>query len=446
MSSTLTILAIGDIHLGTIPARLPENLSDAGLSKHDLSPATAWKCAVDYAIDQQVDAVLLAGDVVESTNARFEAIVPLEQGVQELINNNIQVIAVAGNHDTDALPRLAKLINGFHLLGEQGIWDKTTLSKNGRPIVAIIGWSFPERHVLDNPLAKLDQRALGLASSTICKIGLLHADLDVSGGPYAPVKTTDLRSIGFDAWLLGHIHKPSLPQFRGKPTKDAIGYLGSLIGLDPTETGPHGPWILKISSNGLEEIKQMPIAPLRWEHINISSDQVSNIEDLSDLLLDQTTKILQKIKDEGPVPDVLGIRATIIGRCSCHKEIQEWIDKREFEKIQRLVDKTWVFYNKIINLTDTKIDITEIATGDDPAALLAQRIVILENNHPEAKELIKQGRSVLESKTKDSRWEPVKDHRNSPDFLSDEYLRELLIRAGKNALHNMLDQIPDNNS
>ena len=129
MSSTLTILAIGDIHLGTIPARLPENLSDAGLSKHDLSPATAWKCAVDYAIDQQVDAVLLAGDVVESTNARFEAIVPLEQGVQELINNNIQVIAVAGNHDTDALPRLAKLINGFHLLGEQGIWDKTTLSK-----------------------------------------------------------------------------------------------------------------------------------------------------------------------------------------------------------------------------------------------------------------------------------------------------------------------------
>ncbi len=443
MSSSLTILAIGDIHLGTIPTRLPEDLPDAGFAKQDLTPAAAWESAVDYAVDMQVDAVLLAGDVVESTNARFEALVPLEQGVQELIKHNIKVIAVAGNHDTDALPRLARLIEGFHLLGEKGIWEKTVLSKDDKPVAAIIGWSFPERHVRDNPVAKLNQNALELDSLSLCKIGLLHADLNASGGRYAPVRTDDLRSSGFDAWLLGHIHKPSLLQTAGESNKEAIGYLGSLVGLDPTETGPHGPWILKITESGIEEIRQIPIAPLRWEHINVSLDEVGNIEDLSDLLVDQATKALQKITDDGSAPLVLGVRATMIGCCSFQKDLQAWINNDEFKKIQRQVDQTWIFYNRIINSSNPMIDVSEIAKGDDPAAILAQRIVILENNQPEAKKLIEQGRSVLEPEVKDSRWSPADDHRNAIDRLSDEHVRELLIRAGKSALHNMLDQIPD---
>ncbi len=442
MNSTLTILAIGDIHLGTIPSQLPENLSDSGVTKHDLTPAAAWKSAVDYAVNNQVDAILLAGDVVESTNARFEAMVPLEQGVQKLVENNIRVIAVAGNHDTDALPRLAKLIKGFCLLGKHGKWEKEVLSKDGKPIAAIVGWSFPERHVHDNPVATLDQQVLGLASQTLCKIGLLHGDLDASGGRYAPVKTDELRSSGFDAWLLGHIHKPSLPQNSGKPARNAIGYLGSLVGLDPTETGPHGPWILKMSTTGIDEIRQIPNAPLRWEQMNIPTDQADNTEELSDLLLEHAVQAVQKIKDDGSAPRVLGIRATLTGRCSCHKEVQAWIDKREFEKIQRMVGSTWIFYNKVVNLSDPQIDIEDIASGDDPAALLAQRVLALESNQPEAKDLIEQARIQLEGTAKESCWLPVDDHRNALDVLSDEYLRNLLIRSGRNALHNMLGQVP----
>ncbi len=443
MSPILTILAIGDIHLGTVPSQLPEDLSNSGVGKDDLTPATAWKSTVDYAVNNQVDAVLLAGDVVESTNARFEAMVPLEQGVRQLIQNNIRVIAVAGNHDTDALPRLAKLIDGFCLLGERGEWEKAILSKDGKPVAAIVGWSFPERHVRDNPIAMLDQQALGLASQAFCKIGLLHGDLDASGGPYAPIKTADLRSSGFDAWLLGHIHKPSLTKTTDKSARDAIGYLGSLVGLDPTETGPHGPWILKMSATGLHEIRHIPIAPLRWEMACIATDQVENTEELSDLLLEHATQTVQRIKDDEAVPNVLGIRATLTGRCSCHQEIQAWIDKREFEKIQRLVGNTLIFYNKVVNLSDPQINIEEIASGDDPAALLAQRILALENNQPEAVELVRQGRIHMEEVVSERCWQPVYEHRNALDVLSDEHLRYLLIRAGKNALHNMLGQKPE---
>ena len=63
----VTLLAIGDIHLGTRPSSLPENLDEAGLTVRDLGPEAALQRTVDLAIQDRVDAVLLAGDVVEGT-------------------------------------------------------------------------------------------------------------------------------------------------------------------------------------------------------------------------------------------------------------------------------------------------------------------------------------------------------------------------------------------
>lgn len=439
MSSSLNILAVGDIHLGTTPSQLPQDLAESDFDPSDLNPAAAWRSATDYAIRNKIDAVLLAGDVVESTNARFEAMVPLEQGVKQLLQHNIQVIAVAGNHDVEALPRLAKLIDGFCLLGKNGQWEKIVLAKNNQPMAEIIGWSFPERHVRDNPIATLNHESLG-PFQTPCKIGLMHGDLDASGGRYAPIRTSELHSTNFDAWLLGHIHKPSLTPTSDQSGGMPLGYLGSLVGLDPTETGPHGPWLLKITAAGIAEIKQIALAPLRWEHIAIPIDAVENIEALSDLLLDCAAQTANTLEDQDYVPHVMGIRATLTGQCRCHQELQKWVENEEFRRIQRLVDKTWIFYNKIVNLSDTPIKIEEIAAGNDPAALLAQQILILSNNQPEATKLIEQARSELQEHANLRIWAPADDHRNASQVLSDDHLRDLLIRSGKNALHTMLEQ------
>ncbi len=122
-ADSAVILAIGDIHLGTRCSGVPDEISSWGIDPEDLTPAAALKASVDFAIKQKADAVLFAGDVVESTNARFEAILPLEHNVRRLLDAGIQVIAVAGNHDVEALPRLAALIDGFELLGGGGQWE-----------------------------------------------------------------------------------------------------------------------------------------------------------------------------------------------------------------------------------------------------------------------------------------------------------------------------------
>ena len=127
-----------------------------------------------------------------------------------LLDAGIQVFAVAGNHDFEALRRLADLVEGFTLLGANGRWESRALKKNKVAVAEIIGWSFSERHVRQSPVAQLLQEPLEAASTPVPRVGLLHAELTASGGKYAPIRQVELDDTGYDAWLLGHIHKPSI--------------------------------------------------------------------------------------------------------------------------------------------------------------------------------------------------------------------------------------------
>ena len=114
---SVRILFVGDMHLGRLPSRVPSAALDReGMNLLEIGPAGTWKRIVDAAIEHGVDAVALAGDLVERDNAMFEAYGPLATGVRKLVAQGIIVAGVAGNHDTRVLPKLAMEIDGFHLL------------------------------------------------------------------------------------------------------------------------------------------------------------------------------------------------------------------------------------------------------------------------------------------------------------------------------------------
>ena len=71
----MRILAVGDIHLGRTPSRLPPDLS-----ARELGPSEAWRRTVEAALEEEVAAVLLAGDVVDRDDDFFEAYRVLEGG------------------------------------------------------------------------------------------------------------------------------------------------------------------------------------------------------------------------------------------------------------------------------------------------------------------------------------------------------------------------------
>lgn len=432
------LLAIGDIHLGTRCSGLPDDLSSWGVSPEDLTPAAALEASVEFAVRKRVDAVLFAGDVVESTNARFEAMMPLERAVQRLVGEGIQVIAVAGNHDVEALPRLAGQIDGFTLLGAGGRWESHVIERDGRDLVEIVGWSFGEPVVRQSPLPALLGEPIE-GSSGLPRIGLLHGDLNASEARYAPIRQAELDQTGFDAWLLGHIHKPSIASL-SDPAAYPSGYLGSLVGLDPTETGPHGPWLVTVSAGGQVVAEHITLAPLRWEQMAVAIDDVQDADDVPDRLLAKATARARGLIEADAAPRALGLRIRIEGASEHYDAIRRKIDAGEWPGLDRPIGDTTVFINKIVDGMDLHLDLAEIAEGADPPALMARQLLMLQRNDAEARELLNKVRWDMAKTFGEDLSSPLLDHRSGTDPLSDAALLEVLLEAGKLALRAMLDQ------
>ena len=70
------LLCTGDVHLGRSPTRVPDTLP-----ARQFSAVAAWRNFVDKAIELQVDAAILTGDIVDENNRFYEAFSPLETGV-----------------------------------------------------------------------------------------------------------------------------------------------------------------------------------------------------------------------------------------------------------------------------------------------------------------------------------------------------------------------------
>ncbi|MFT5432610.1 MAG: exonuclease SbcD, partial [Myxococcota bacterium] len=119
----MTIMFVGDIHLGRRARLSADALNTVGIDPKALTAARAFASVVDCAIAHEVRAVVLAGDVVDRDKDRFEAYDVLERGARRLAESGIPVIAVAGNHDGLVLPRLARNLSSVQLLGEGGCWE-----------------------------------------------------------------------------------------------------------------------------------------------------------------------------------------------------------------------------------------------------------------------------------------------------------------------------------
>jgi len=424
-----TLLLVGDIHLGRRPGGLPDDLEQGwGVSPSRLTPAAAWRATVDLALRERVDAVVLAGDVVEADNARFEAFGRLEQGVQRLVHEGIGVWAVAGNHDVEALPRLADLIPGFRLLGRGGRWELAPVSRDGETLLHLLGWSFPARR---HPTTPLQPGSLPPPPGDgLPVIGVMHCDLEGSGSSYAPVGRAELERAGADAWFLGHVHKPS--DLSGARPR---GYLGSLVGLDPTETGTHGPWVLKVGAGAGLTVEQVPLAPLRWEEVELDVSELGGPDELLPALLGSLDALRQRLA--GSLGDALavGCRVRLTGSSPRHRELRAEWERAEPEALRRGHDGIVYFVQKVVDDSKPAIDLERLATGDDPPALLARRL--LELSRGEAAPLLRRARRDLEAVAEEPWWRHL-----GLAGLDDDRTRELVFRAGLRALEELLQQAP----
>ena len=418
---SISILCTGDIHLGRHPAQIADQPDPKALS-----PTGAWRNFVQTALNRRVDIVALTGDIVDESNKFFEAYSVLHDGVQQLVDAGIQVLAVAGNHDYDVLPRLADQLPGFRLLGRGGKWEEWLYESPQGQQLSFQGWSFPSQHVWGNPLEGYP----GPVGETT--IGLLHCDCDAPGSSYGPVSLTQLRDTGVTAWLLGHVHGPEILH----DAHPLVVYPGSLQGLSPREPGMHAAVLVTIEPGPTVQLEHLPLAPLRWEHLQVALDDVDTEGSLQLALTSALEHCHDTVYQQGGDTRLVACRLKLQGHTPLYPKLSDLMATAQ-EYLRPKYDGIAYLIEKVRIAARPQLDLEQIASSSDPAGLLARRILMLESDEQtdEYQKLLAEGRAAMLHVQARNQFIPLQA--TPPD---DEQVREVLLEAGLRVLDALMTQ------
>ncbi|MBX3373328.1 MAG: metallophosphoesterase family protein [Phycisphaeraceae bacterium] len=368
---TVRVLVAGDIHIGRVSSRVP---GSAGASVAERMRAVeGWHAVVDAARAQRVRVCVLTGDIADESNRAWEAIGPLRDGIQALAASGIDTVAIAGNHDFEALPRLAGLLHDqprFHLLGAGGTWTRWSLRDgDGRALVHFDGWSFPGRHVSTDPVETYTPPP----GDGVPVFGVVHGDLDVPASMYAPLTGARLRSAPVDAWLLGHVHRPQVIDLA--PARWAV-YPGSPQALDSGEPGTHGAWLVEVDAGRIGRPRQVALSTIRYEDLDADLTGAADADEVTARLYAAIRDLEQRaIADGGDRLSALTVRLWLTGRAACTVAVDALReDLARYEGSGALA----VRIDDVVSRLRPSLDLEETARGGSPLAIAARLLRDLE--------------------------------------------------------------------
>lgn len=412
------ILCSGDVHLGRRPARVPVG-SEALASSH------VWGRIVDAALDRAVDAVVLTGDIVDAENKMYEAYGALERGIRRLLEDEIEVVAVAGNHDHDAFPRLVRAIEqeGFHLLGAGGRWESVQLTGAEAGPIRFVGWSFPEATVTESPLDTLDPSTRNEPT-----IGVLHCEAGWTEGRYAPVSREALARQPVEGWLLGHIHAPT-EHWEGEQLQL---YPGSPQPLDPGEEGTHGAWEVAVSPSGTIDAEQLPLASLRYETVTVDVSDLEGGEAFDTAVLTSLRERLAEGIEQWPRLRHVAYRLRVEGRIRDRQPLIEQA-RDMVDGLRVTMDECTATLHDVEWQTRPAYDLEALAEGEDPPGVLAQLLLDLragKSDEERVAKALRRADKAVEEVHESSGYEPLRRDSETRPPPSRKELRSKLLQQG----------------
>lgn len=273
----MKILHTSDLHIGKY------------IGTYDLKEDTEYVLnqVVDTAIRERIEVVLISGDVFDRPNPSEEAIKMYVSFLKQLLDKNIKVIAISGNHDSGIRLSAYKEIlgKGYFVEGEfNSPMRKVSLNDEFGPVnfymlpfftPFIVKSNLKLEKGLENYDLAMDeiikrenidtsQRNIILAHQFVAgfKFGGSEEDFSYSNGDEKNVAGVGIISLdkfqNFDYVALGHIHKPQ------KISRETIRYSGSLLKYKTSEIdGPDkSVVIIDLKEKGNIEVKLDPIKPL----------------------------------------------------------------------------------------------------------------------------------------------------------------------------------------
>lgn len=238
-----------------------------GLEAHEGAPVEALRGAtrrafenlVRLAIEEQVDFLLIAGDVYDGDWKDYSTGLFFRGQMAKLNESGIPVYLISGNHDAaSVITKKLALPGNVHVFSTR---TTETRRVEGLPVV-IHGRGFPHRAVPENLAVEYPPAEAGSFN-----IGLLHTSLTGRPGhdTYAPCSEQDLRGKGYGYWALGHIHQPEVIS-----ESPWIVFAGNCQGRHARETGPRGCRLVTVNESlEVESAEWRPLDVVRWQVVDV---------------------------------------------------------------------------------------------------------------------------------------------------------------------------------
>ena len=409
----LTFLHAADIHLDS-PLR--------GLSYYEGAPpieeirgATrqALDNLVNFALDEKVNFVLVAGDLYDGDWQDFKTGLYFANQMRNLGEAGIRVAVIRGNHDaantmtkTLIMPENVKIFSAR----KPETWRFEDLG------VAIHGQSYANRDVYENLAAAYPDPVPDMLN-----IGILHCLIAGADGhlPYAPCTLDELAAKGYDYWALGHVHKYGV--LRKKPH---IVYSGCSQGRHIRESGEKGCVLVEVEDDEIRT-EFVPLNVLRWTEVKADVSNAQNIEQATIAFGEALSREMSDLNGMNAC-----VRAVLTGRCPAHGRLS--LDPEAVSANVRAIasevseGKAWI--EKVKLQTRPAIDFDSIAQSDTPQGELMRYLKELIGN-PQAIEELGLDLTPLKSKLAGSGVE-----------VNENEINELLSDAGDILLTMLEDE------
>lgn len=242
--------------LGQVSTVLRDRLVDASLEALD--------ALVDHALGARALFVALAGDVYDGASRGLRAQVRLRGATERLSDAGIHTFIAHGNHDPvdEGWSAVRAWPERVRVFSAHAAETHALTAADGTP-VTITGTSFPVRDVTEGLHARFPRPA-----GPGFHVAVLHANVGAAPdhAAYSPCRLEDLVALGYDAWLLGHIHRRAILRAR----TPLVAYPGNLQGrsFKPAECGPKGALRVDVDA-GVATPTFIDLAPIRFEGLNV---------------------------------------------------------------------------------------------------------------------------------------------------------------------------------
>jgi DNA repair protein SbcD/Mre11 len=246
---------------------------------------TALSTAVSLALEEEVDALLIAGDLLDGEHLSFATERHLMAELSRLQEGGVQVVYVTGNHDPGIRSGAVSRIpwpEGVRVIDSPEPVEVEIL-RGGTPVGVVTGAGHPSDRFGEDL-----SRAFPRPGGPLPQVGLLHTQVGGASGEgdhhrYAPSELARLERSGHHYWALGHIHLRQ--ELSATP---AIHYPGNLQGRSPRETGAKGGLLVDLSSPGAPRVEFVELAPIRWERL-----RVEGLESL-----ERTEEVVRRVEED----------------------------------------------------------------------------------------------------------------------------------------------------